>query len=102
MEITRVRMRKSGPESGVVLATASVQFDNCLVVHGIKLLDSNGKRAISFPNKKIKKYEYDINSGIYQNYRYADIVHPSNQEFREYVQGELFKVYDEEGNLDNE
>lgn len=98
MKITSVRMKKLNSEDSSVLATASVQFDNCLVVHNIKLVKlNNGSRVVSFPNKKIRKYEYDSEGAMTQNYEYTDIVHPSNQEFREYVQEELFKIYDNEG-----
>ena len=30
------------------------------------------------------------------DFEYADIVHPSNKTFREYIETELFKIYDTE------
>ena len=32
---------------------------------------------------------------------YTDIVHPSNTEFREYLEKEIYKVYDNENKEDN-
>ena len=92
MKITSVRIKKSH-NSGTLLGLASLQFDDCLVIHDIKLIQLENKRIVSFPNKKVKKYKSDEN-GYSENYEYSDIVHPSNSEFRQYIQEELFKIYD--------
>lgn len=101
MKITSVRMKKSKYGDEKVLATASVQFEDCLIVHGIKVLQLGDKRVISFPSKKIKKYL--ANEDEYTtSFTYADIVHPSNKEFRDYVEKVLFEIYDndEGGHID--
>ena len=98
MRITSVRMKKSKYGDDKVLATASVQFEECLIVHGIKILQLGDKRVVSFPSKKIKKYL--ANDDEYTtSFTYADIVHPSNKEFRDYVEKVLLDIYDndEEG-----
>lgn len=100
MKITSIRLKKlSVPKNKYLLGTASIELDNCLVIHDIQLLDVEGKRMISFPSKRVKKYTYsenEENSGYSQNYEYTDIVHPSNQEFRTYIQNTLFDIYDNE------
>ena len=48
---------------------------------------------LSFPNKKAKRYV--LENGEYSEISsYMDIVHPSNQEFRQYIEDEIFKVFD--------
>lgn len=94
MEITSIRIKKNN--SGTQpLGVASIQLDNCLVIHDIKLVENNGKRLLSFPNKKTKKYVME--NGEYSEVNtYTDIVHPSNTEFRNYIETEIYKVYDNE------
>lgn len=95
MQITSVRIKKTNSDR--VLGIASIQLENCLVIHGIKLIQLDDKRIISFPNKKIKKYEVDDNGKYVTKDEYTDIVHPSNQEFRKYIEDALFEIYDREG-----
>lgn len=102
MKITSIRMKKNNIDNNnKILATVSIQLDDCLVIHGIKLVQLKDKQIVSFPNKKILKYESQ-NGNITQNYEYTDIVHPSNKEFREYVQNEIIKVYNSKEDLNNE
>lgn len=94
MKITSIRIKKNH-SSETLLGTASVQLDDCLVIHDIKLIKLDGKRIISFPSKKVKKYKFN-GSNYTENFEYSDIVHPSNSEFRQYIQDELYKIYDME------
>lgn len=100
MEITSIRVKKNN-KGTQPLGIASIQLDNCLVIHDIKLIETNGKRLLSFPNKKTKKYVME--NGEYSEVNtYTDLVHPSNKEFREYLESEVYKVYDndiKEGNI---
>lgn len=100
MKITNVRLKiiNNVGETNTLLGTASVQFDDCLVVHDIKLLKlKDGKRVLSFPNRKVKKYQAVEGTNEYNVINeYTDIVHPSNKETREYIENELFGLYDKE------
>lgn len=99
MRITSIRIKRNIKPNDELLGVASIQLDDCLVIHGIKLLQLKDKRVISFPNKKIRKYDV-ITDGTYEEkYEYTDIVHPSNSEFRHYIEDELFKYYDLGGNI---
>lgn len=101
MKITSIRIKKNkNNENKTLLGVASIEFDNCLVIHDLQLIQLQDKRIISFPHKKIKKYIMK-DGGYSENYEYTDIVHPSNKEFREYVENELFKIYDTE-NIEEE
>ena len=102
MQITSVRIKRNIEGTGHLLGIATIQLDNCLVIHDIKMFQlKDGKRVISFPNKKIKKYEYNKDNSIVPTYEYSDIVHPSNSEFRKYIQDELYKIYDNDIGGDN-
>lgn len=94
MTITSIRVKKNN-NGGSTLGVASVQLDNCLVIHDIKIIDNNGKRLLSFPSKKTKRYVME-NGEYSEKNSYMDIVHPSNSEFRQYLQDEILKVYDSE------
>lgn len=94
MKITSIRIKKNHKDN-IVLGVASVQLDDCLVIHDIKLINNNGKRLLSFPNRKTKRYVYE-NGEYSEQDTYADIVHPSNSEFRQYLEKEIFMVYDNE------
>ena len=95
MKITSIRITKNKREDDTLLGIASIELDGCLIIHDIKLIQLDGKRFISFPNKKIKKYVCDEN-GYSENFEYTDIIHPSTKDFREYVESELFRIYDNE------
>lgn len=94
MKITNIRIHKNTNSTNNILGVASIQLDNCLVIHGIKLVQLEDKRIISFPNKKVPRYDYASDGSYTVQYEFTDIVHPSNTEFREYVEKELFKIYD--------
>ena len=102
MKITSIRIKRNSKLNDQLLGVASIQLDDCLIIHGIKLLQLKNKRVVSFPNKKIRKYDV-VNDGNYEEkYEYTDIVHPSNVEFRNYIEEELFKYFDMGGEANNE
>ena len=98
MKITSVRIKKTNAKNKL-LGTASIQLDNCLVIHNIKLLQIDGTRKLSFPNRRSQRCEYDSNGAYTLVNEYSDIVHPSNNEFRKYLEDELFKIYDTESGV---
>lgn len=102
MKITGIRIKRNSKPDDYYLGTASIQLDDCLVIHGITLLNIKGKRVVSFPNKKIKKFNVVSDGGYEEKYEYSDIVHPSNAEFRNYIDTEIFKYYDLGGGTNNE
>lgn len=102
MRITSIRIKRNSKTDEHYLGTASIQLDDCLVIHGITLLNIKGKRIVSFPNKKIKKFDVISDGGYQEKYEFSDIVHPSNAEFRQYISDEIFKYYDLGGGTENE
>lgn len=96
MKITSIRIKKNNMNNDNLLGVASVQLDNCLTIHGLQLIQLKNKRIISFPHKKVKKFMYTESEGYTETFEYTDIVHPSNKEFREYIEEQIFKIYDSE------
>lgn len=98
MKVTSVRIKKIN-SSDKILGIASIQLDDCLVIHNIKLLLIDGVRKLSFPNKRSQRREYDSSGAFTLVNEYSDIVHPSNSEFRKYLENEIFKIYDTESEV---
>ena len=102
MKITGIRIKRNSKSDDKFLGTVSIQLDNCLIIHGIRLYKLKDKRIVSFPNKKVKKFDVVSDGGYEEKYEYSDIVHPSNAEFRNYIDTEIFKYYDLGGGTENE
>lgn len=104
MKITGIRMKKFNDklirDNWKLLATASIQFDNCFVVHGLRLIELPTKRFVSFPVRRIEKYVDETNKNVMTDedlntrFEFADIAHPTNSDFRKYIETELFNMYD--------
>ncbi|AHH08753.1 septation regulator SpoVG [Borrelia anserina] len=83
MDITDIRIRRvdNKSPSSKLLAYVTVTFDDCLVLHNIRVIRGHKGVFIVMPNRKTKVGEY------------KDIVHPINQNFRETLQSAIFKEY---------
>ena len=79
MEITGIRIKRVTAE-GPLKGYATVYFDNCFAVHGIKLISTGGKSFALFPAVKAA-------DGSARN-----LCHPITAEFREYAEKELFEA----------
>ena len=80
MEITDVRVRKLTTE-GKMKGIVSVTFDDCLVIHDIKVIETDGKLFIAMPSRKTDKGEF------------KDIAHPINAEMREKLSGTIIEKF---------
>lgn len=97
MEITRVNIKKVNSHNPNLLGIATIEIDNCLVIHDLVLIQGKNRRHIRFPSKKMEYRKLNLdNSGYDKSLGYMDIVHPSTKEFREQIENVLFKIYDEE------
>jgi stage V sporulation protein G len=85
MEITDVKIFKA-KKRGPVLAYANVILDNCFIIRGITLLETekNG-RFISMPSRKLRNEERS----------YRDVCHPLNSNVRTELTEIIFAAYDE-------
>lgn len=81
MQVTDVRISLNNEEGKSLKATASVTFDSCFVVHGIKVIEGKeGKISVFMPQTKIGD-------------KFKDICHPIKTEFRTYIAEEVIKAY---------
>lgn len=90
MTITDVRIRVVKNTEGELKlkAYADVTFDDCFVVHGLKIIEGQNGIFIAMPSKKIGNGEF------------KDIVHPIQPEFRNHITEVILKKYEEEKNKD--
>lgn len=82
MRISDVRVRKINSE-GKMKAIVSVTFDDCFVVHDIKIIEGQEGLFIAMPSRKMPDGEF------------KDIAHPINSETRNIVAEAVFKAYEE-------
>lgn len=81
MKITNVKVRKLF-EEGPLKAVVSVTFDDCLVIHDVKVVEANEKTFVAMPSVKNA-------DGTYK-----DITHPINQELRQELTKAVLEEYE--------
>lgn len=93
MDITDIRIRKVSTE-GKLKAYVTVTFDDCFVVHNVKIIEGKNGAFIAMPSRKTKKGEY------------KDVAHPINSDFRGVLQERILNEYerqvDEDENAEEE
>ena len=82
MQITDIKVRKINAE-GRMKAVVSVTFDDCFVVHDIKVIEGQEKLFIAMPSRKTPDGEF------------KDIAHPINVDTRELLQNMILEKYEE-------
>jgi stage V sporulation protein G len=83
MEITDIRIRKVNTE-GKLKAYVTVTFDDCFVVHNVKIIEGKSGIFIAMPSRKTKTGEY------------KDVAHPINSDFRNILQTKILEEFDRE------
>lgn len=74
MKITDVRLRTVNSEGELKLkAYADITFDECFVIHGLKIIDGQKGMFVAMPSRKMPDGEY------------KDIVHPIKPELRKEI-----------------
>jgi stage V sporulation protein G len=81
MQVTEIRIRKVGGE-GKLKAYVTVTFDNCFVVHNVKIIEGKTGVFIAMPSRKTASGEY------------KDVAHPISMEFRNELQEKIVSEYD--------
>lgn len=80
MQVTELRIRKVTSE-GKLKAYVTVTFDNCFVVHNVKIIEGKDGLFIAMPSKKTASGEY------------RDIAHPINKEVRTMFEEAILDAY---------
>jgi len=78
---TTVKINKTLNGDGNLKGIASVNFDDCFAVTGIRIIDSQKGLFVSMPNRKVSDTEY------------KDICFPVNKEFREELNNAVLNAY---------
>ena len=81
MQITDVRIRKVEGE-GKLKAYVTITFDDCFVVHNVKIIEGTSGLFIAMPSRKTQTGEY------------RDVAHPISPEFRAKLQEKILEAYD--------
>ena len=84
MNISDVRVRIVRKSDTKLKAVASVTFDDCFVVHDIKVIEGNEGYFIAMPSRKTADGEY------------KDIAHPIKTEVREELIKVILNAFEEE------
>lgn len=80
MDITDIRIRKVAAD-GKLKAYVTVTFDDCFVVHNVKVIEGKNGAFIAMPSRKTKTGEY------------KDVAHPINSEFRGMLQDRILEEF---------
>ncbi|MGI5055405.1 septation regulator SpoVG [Treponema socranskii] len=80
MQITELRIRKVEGE-GKLRAYVTVTFDNCFVVHNVKIIEGKNGLFIAMPSRKTASGEY------------KDVAHPISPDFRAELQKKILDEY---------
>lgn len=81
MKVTDIKIRLKDEKK--VKATVEVTLDNQLIIHGIRLVQTDKAFVITMPHFKGK------------GDKYLDLVHPANANFRKYLTDEIVTKYQE-------
>ena len=84
MNITDVRVRIVKKDDSKLKGVASITFDDCFVIHDIKVIEGNEGYFIAMPSRKTADGEY------------KDIAHPINTETREQLIKAILTAFEEE------
>jgi stage V sporulation protein G len=87
MDITDVRIRKV-EDGGKMKAIVSMTFDNELVVHDMKVIETQNGLFVAMPSRKTPDGEF------------KDIVHPTNQGTRDKITDAAIEKYEALVNAD--
>ena len=81
MDITDIRIRRVSAD-GKLRAYVTVTFDECFVVHNVKVIEGKNGAFIAMPSRKTKTGEY------------KDVAHPINSDFRGLLQTKILEEYE--------
>ena len=81
MDISAIRIRRVNGE-GKLKGYVTVTFDNCFVIHNVKIIEGKTGIFIAMPSRKTKTGEY------------KDIAHPICPDFRARLQNAIVEAWE--------
>lgn len=79
MEITSIKITLV-PQDERLKAYASITFDNCFVVHDLKVIRTGDKMFVAMPSKRYKN-------------EYRDVAHPLDKQTRKNIHNSILSEY---------
>ena len=80
MQVTEIRIRKVEGDNKLK-AYVTITFDDCFVVHNVKIIEGKSGLFIAMPSRKTANGEY------------KDVAHPISPEFRNSLQEKIVAEY---------
>ena len=81
MEITDIRIKRVESDNKLK-AYVTITFDDCFVVHNLKIILGQFGRFVAMPSRKTRDGEF------------KDIAHPINSDFRKRIQARILEEFD--------
>lgn len=89
MQITKIVTNNISPKESGVCGEFSITLDDSLCIHKILVVSGGKGLFVTFPNTgEMRRFS--------KAKRYMDIVHPTNNSLRQYIQKEVLIKYNEE------
>ena len=80
--VVSAKIVKTFPQNPTFKAVANLYIEDCFVVHGVKVIDSEKGLFVAMPSEK-------------RNDKFRDICHPLNSDTRRYITNVVLAAYDE-------
>jgi stage V sporulation protein G len=80
MKVTNVRVKKIENKNRLK-AVATITFDECFVIHELRLIEGKNGLFVAMPSKKSSQGEF------------RDVCHPINKELREEIEASVIDAY---------
>lgn len=81
MKITEIKISLIGDKDNKIKAFAGIVIDDSIAIHEIKIIQLGEKNIISMPSKKNNENKW------------LDLVHPINNDVRQYLVNEILKQF---------
>lgn len=82
MNVTNVRVKKIENKNRLK-AVATITFDECFVIHELRLIEGKNGLFVAMPSKKNTQGEF------------RDVCHPITKDLRQQIEDAVIKVYHE-------
>jgi len=81
MKVTEVRVKIVASDNRL-RGLATITFDDCFVVHDIRIIEGDKGIFVAMPSKKLPSGEY------------KDVAHPINSDIRRHIEEEIVTAYE--------
>lgn len=83
MEVTEVRIKRFEDPQGKLLGFASVTFDDCFVVHNLRVVAGEKGIFVAMPSRQLP------------NNKFVDVAHPVTNDMRAKIQQAVLRQFEQ-------